>query len=51
MAARKTEDDLIHARIYREQKRLLSDLARQRGMTLSSVVRSLAEEAVEGMAA
>ena len=51
MAARKTKDDLINARICRDQKRILFDIARKRGVSLSSLLRSIAEEATERLVA
>jgi DNA-binding protein YbaB len=51
LSSKTAKGDLIRVRIEGEAKRVLVELARQRGLTLSDLVRSAATDAVRRMAA
>lgn len=51
MRLSKAMDDLIRVRVASEEKRHLLETARKRGMTLSELLRELAAEAVDRVAA
>ncbi|SFJ61674.1 plasmid mobilization protein [Aerobium aerolatum] len=51
MAARKTKDELIRARVSQEEKRVLFEAAHKCGMTLSDFLRVTAEKAARKVAA
>lgn len=51
MAARKTKDEVIRARVSQDEKRMLFEAARKSGMSLSEFLRETAENAARSAAA
>ena len=47
----KAMDDIVQIRCHREEKRLFVELARERGITLSDLVRQCLSEAAQRSAA